>query len=137
MTTNNTASKFNLPTHTVTADELHQSMPKAKRVRAISFEQSAVPTPELIAELSELLGHLSPDDPNPAFSWKRVVIVIFYETAGHPDGFVLANTWLSMSRSYKGTGRALKFWKGMKPCPRNPLTVRTLRWMVDQRLTKI
>jgi len=32
-----------------------------------------------------------------------------------------------------GPAGVRKLWMNIKPCPRNPLTIRTLRWMVDQK----
>lgn len=129
-----TVSKFDLPTHTISAEELRRSMPKATRLRTVKYSHAAPPSVELMAELRGLLRQLHPDDPHPDRHCSRVLIAIYFETAGHPDGFALADAWSRHGRAYKGPARVRKFWKGIKPCPTNPLTIRTLRWMVDQRV---
>ena len=132
MTTTTTASKFNLPEYTPTADEVRRSLPTAKRLLTVTYVQSAPPSAELMAELKGLLRQLHPDDPHPKRSWMRVLIIIDYETASHPDGLALADAWSRRGRAYKGPTGVRKYWNNIKPCPRNPLTIRTLRWMVDQ-----
>jgi hypothetical protein len=134
MTNNTTDSMFNLPTHTISAEELRRSMPKPKRLRQAKHASVIPPSPELMAELRELLAKLHPDRPHPKFGWMHVLIIIFYETAGHPDGFALAEAWSRKGRMYKNTAGVRKYWKGIKPqSSGDPLTIRTLRWMVDQR----
>lgn len=128
-----TASKFDLPTHTISAEELRLSMPKARRLRKVKLAHAAPPSAELMAELRELLAQLHPDFPHQKFGWTHVLIIIFYETAGHPDGFTLADAWSRRGRKYTGPAGVRKFWKNIKPCPANPLTIRTLRWMVDEK----
>lgn len=133
MTNTSAASILNIPTHTITAEELRLSMPKPQRLRKVKHTYVEPPSVEIMAELRELLAQLHPDNPNPKCSWMRVLIVIHYETAGHPDGFVLAESWSRSGKKYMGPAGVRKFWKGIKSCPRNPLTIRTLRWMVDQQ----
>lgn len=128
-----TASKFNLPMQTISAEELRRSMPKPQRLRKAKHFQSVPPSVELMAELRELLKQLHPDCPHQKFGWMHVLIIIFYETAGHPDGFALADAWSRRGRKYKGPAGVRKFWKGIKPCPGDPLTMRTLHWMVDEK----
>ncbi|MCX7166009.1 MAG: PriCT-2 domain-containing protein [Rhodocyclales bacterium] len=127
MTNAPTVSKFTLPAHMILGAEVNHAMPKAAQT------QVASPSAELMAEMEGLLKQLHPDDPHPKRRWITVLIVIFYETAGHPAGFALANAWSRRGRKYKGPAGVRKYWKGMKPCPKNPLTIATLRWMVDQR----
>jgi hypothetical protein len=107
--------------------EVNRAMPKATQT------QVASPSAELMAELKGLLKQLHPDDPHPDRHCSRVLIAIYFETAGHPEGFSLANAWSRRGMRYKGPARVRKFWKGIKPCPSNPLTIRTLRWMVDKK----
>ncbi len=133
MTSSSNTSKFNLPTGAIAVEETPRSVPKATRLRKVTFAFSAQPSVELMAELQDLLAQLHPDDPHPRRSWKRVLIIINYETAGHPDGFTLANAWFQRGRKYKGLAAVLKFWKGMRRCSGDPLTIRTLRWMADQK----
>jgi hypothetical protein len=124
---------FNLPTNTITAEELRRSMPKPQRLRKIKYAETAPPSVELMTELKGLLNQLHPDDPHPARAWIRVLIAIFFETAGHQDGFALADAWSRKGRRYKGLAGVRKYWKNIKPCASDPLTIRTLRWMVDQK----
>ena len=131
MTNSSTASKFNLPTHTISVEELRRSMPKPKRLRK-AFLLPA-PSADLMAELQGLLRQLHPDDRHPDRPWISVLIIINYETAGHPDGFALADAWSRRGKAYKGSAGVRKYWNNIKSCPKNPLTIRTLRWMVDQR----
>ncbi len=133
MTNSTTQSKFNLPTQTISAEELRRSMPKPQRLRKVNNVDVVPPSAELMAELKGLLKQMHPDDPHPKRSWKRVVIIINYETAGHPEGLALADAWCQRGRNYMGPASVRKFWKGMKPCPKYPLRINTLRWMVDQK----
>jgi hypothetical protein len=132
MTSTSTTSMFHLPEHTITAAELRLSMPTPKRLRIVKHACAAPPTQELMAELKGLLKQLHPDDPHPKRPWMRVLIIINFETAGHPAGLALASAWSQRGREY-GPAKVRRFWKGMKPCPKNPLTIATLRWMVDQK----
>ncbi len=133
MTNNTTVSKFNLPTHTPSAEELRCLIPKPKRLRIAMHVPATPPSPELMTELKGLLKQLHPDDPHPDRRWMSVLIIIYYETAGHPDGFALADAWSRKGRKYTSSAGVRKYWNNIKPCPVNPLTIRTLRWMVDQR----
>ncbi len=133
MTNSTTESMFNLPTHTISAEELRRSLPKAKRLRKAKYAQVAPPSVEIMAELRGLLRQLHPDDPHPKRSWMHVLIIIDYETASHADGFALADAWSRRGCKYTGPAGVRKHWNRIKPCPKNPLTIRTLRWMVDQK----
>ncbi|MDO8787709.1 MAG: PriCT-2 domain-containing protein [Sulfuritalea sp.] len=133
MTNASPASMFNLPTQTISAEELRLSMPKPQRLRKVKHIQVIPPSVEIMAELKGLLKQLHPDDPHPKRSWMRILIIVNYETAGHPDGFALADAWSRRGSKYKGPAGVRKFWKGMKPCPHDPLRINTLRWMVDQK----
>jgi hypothetical protein len=124
---------FNLPTHTISAEELRRSMPRPKRLRLVKHAHAATPSPELIAELRELLAQLHPDCPHPKFGWMHVLIIIWHEIGCHTDGFILADAWSRRGRKYKGPAGVRKYWDKIKPCPASPLTIRTLRWMVDQK----
>jgi hypothetical protein len=88
---------------------------------------------ELMTELRGLLKHLHPDDPNPKFSWIRVVIIINYETNGHPEGLALATAWSNRGTSHNDPAGVRKFWKNIKPVPGNPLTIRSLHWMLEKK----
>lgn len=113
--------------------EVNPSLPKAKRSRNAKNVHAVPPSVELMSELRGLLKQLHPDDPHPKRSWMSVMIIIHYETAGHPDGFALADAWSRRGSRYKSPAGVRKFWHNIKPCPLSPLTIRTLRWMVDQR----
>ncbi len=128
-----TVPKFSLPADMVLNPEVNHSLPKAKRTHNAKNVQAVPPSVELMAELRGLLRQMHPDDPHPDRHCSRVLIAIYFETAGHVDGFALADAWSRRGRAYKGPARVRKFWKGIKPCPTNPLTIRTLRWMVDQK----
>lgn len=127
MTSTPPDSKFALPAHLIIAAEVNHAM------RKVTQTQVAPPSVELMTELKGLLRQLHPDDPHPDRRWIRVLIAIYFETAGHQDGFALADAWSRRGRKYKGPAGVRKFWKDIKPCPLNPLTIRTLRWMVDQK----
>lgn len=133
MTTTSIVPKFNLPTQPITPEELSRTVSKPQSVRKMTRVTPPPPSIELMTELRDLLKQLHPDDPHPKRTWMRVVIIIHYETAGHPDGFALADAWSRRGRRYTGPAGVRKFWKGMKPCPKDPLTIRTLHWMVDQK----
>lgn len=132
MTTNNTPSMFNLPTHTITAAELQQSMPKAIRITKRFLISLEPPAAELMAELGLLLGKLNPDDPRKAFHRGKVVAAIFNETNGHMDGFALANAWASKGKTYRGRAALYTYWKTLNLKHKNPVLIRTLKWMVDK-----
>jgi hypothetical protein len=133
MTTTSPASKLTVPKHTISAEELRLAMPKPQRLRITRQAHIEPPSVELMAELRGLLKQLHPDKPHPKYDWMSVLIIIHYETAKHPDGFALADAWSRRGKAYTGPARVRKFWNNIKPCPRNPMTIRTLRWMVDQK----
>ena len=126
-------SKFNLPTHTITVAELNRDKPKAKRFGKNSRIDLSPPAAELLSEIQVLIAQLSPNDPHPHFHKSKVVAAIFNETRGHPEGFELANTWCSKAKTYPGRDSLWKHWKGLKLRYENPVTLRTLRWMVKQK----
>ena len=127
------ASKYNLPTTTISAAELARTLPKAKRIGKISRIDLSPPPEELMAELRSLVAQLNPNDRHPDFHKSKVVAAIFNETLGHPDGFELANSWCNEARTYPGRDAFWKYWKGLNLKHKNPATIRTLRWMVAQK----
>ena len=136
MTATPTPSRFNLPTHTITIAELRAGMPKAKRVRCVSIAPIAPPSVELIAELQGLLDQLHPADPHPDRHWKTVTAVIFNETLGHFDGYACASAWIGKAKTYPNQAALKKYWKGLNLKHENPAILRTLQWMVDQKISK-
>ena len=133
MTTTFNTSKLIVPTHTVSAEELKLAMSKPQRLRITKQTLTEPPSLELMEELRELLDQLHPDKPSPIYGWRHVLIIIYYETAGHSDGFALADAWSRRGRKYKGSAGVRKDWNNIKPYPLNPLTIRTPRLMVDQK----
>lgn len=131
MTHNTSASRLNLPTKVITAEELHQSIPKLPPLRRV--KHGPPPPPELMAELRTLLRQLNPDRPSEKFGWYQVLQIIWHETACHPDGLALADAWSRRGRNYQGAAAVKKAWDSIKPCRKDPLTIRTLRWMVEQK----
>ena len=129
MTSTSTVSKFNLPTHTITSEELRRSMPKATRFGKNSRVTLTPPS----AELQSLIDQLHPDDPRPDFHKKKVVAAIFNETKGHPEGFALAEAWCKRSKTYVGPEALRKYWNGLNLKHPNPVRLRTLQWMVDHK----
>jgi hypothetical protein len=129
-----TVSKFNLPTHTISVEELRRFLPKPKRYRFPKCAPITPPSLELMAELKGLLRQWHPDSYHPRHPWMSILMIIHHETSGHPDGFALADAWSRKGTKYKGTDYVRKYWNRIKPCPGNPLTIRTLRWLVDQKL---
>lgn len=127
------ASKFNLPTDTISAAELARTLPKAKRFGKNSRIDLSPPPEELMAELQSLVAQLNPNDHDPDFHKSKVVAAIFNETRGHPEGFALANTWCTKAKTYPGRDAFWKYWKGLNLKHKNPATIRTLRWMVAQK----
>jgi hypothetical protein len=129
---------FPTPTFTLPADmildaEVNHLLPKAKRSHDAKDADAVPPSLEIMMELKGLLTKLHPDYPHPKFRWIHVLIIIHFETAGHPEGFALADKWSRRGAAYKGTTGVRKYWDKIKPCPKNPLTIRTLHWMVDQK----
>ena len=124
---------FTLPADMILDPEANHSLPKAKRSHNAKNANTTPPSAELMAELKGSLRQLHPDDPHPKRSWMHVLIIIHYETAGHPDGFNLAVAWSRKGSRYKSAAGVRKYWDKIKPCPNNPLTIRTLHWMVDQK----
>ncbi len=143
MTTTTPTPRFVLPAHFINAAAEAQVIPEAqptprvatapKRSRKSSGTHSAPPSVEIMEELRTLLTGLHPDDPHPDRRWIRVLRGIFNSTRGHSDGFALADKWSSKGKAYTGPAGVMKFWKRLKLNHPNPVTIRTLRWMVDQK----
>lgn len=126
-------SKFNLPTHTISAEELRRLMPKAKRFGKHSIIDLSPPSADLKAEIQSYLDKLHPDDPDKRFHKGRVVAAIFNETNGHLEAFAMAETWCKKSKTYTGPAALRKYWDGLNLKHPNPVTLRTLQWMVEQK----
>jgi len=116
----------------ITIAKLSAGAPKAKRVRSVFIAPVAPPSVALMAELQTLLDQLHPDDPHPDRHKTRVVAAVFNETLGYPEGFALADAWCSRSKAFKGTKVVRQYWDSLDLKHKKPVTILTLRWMVDQ-----
>lgn len=100
---------------------------------------TAVPMPEPINEtrsfnqpsLAELSAMVSMLDPDMGYEdWLHVLLAIYHETQGSPDGFKLAVTWSKRGKKYRGESDLGTKWNSFKANRSNPVTIGTIRKMV-------
>jgi Primase C terminal 2 (PriCT-2) len=81
-------------------------------------------------ELRSLVFQLSAGIPDRA-RW-NILTVIFNDTRGSKDGFELADEWCRTGKNYCGRRKLKQMWSKFELNHENPLTLRTLQWMIDQ-----
>lgn len=100
---------------------------------------TALPMPEPITQtpsfnqlsLAELSAMVSVLDPDMGYEdWLHVLLGIYHETQGSPDGFNLAVTWSKRGKKYRGESDLRTKWNSFKGNRSNPVTIGTIRKLV-------
>ena len=82
---------------------------------------------QLVSMLAHIPADCGYDD------WLKVLLVIYHETGGSTEGLEIAIDWSSTGKSYKGRSELESKWRSFKSNVANPVTVRTLTNMLEQR----
>lgn len=77
-----------------------------------------------IGALRQLLDSIDPDCGYQ--DWLNVLMAIYHETAGSPEGLDLADDWSSKGRSYKGRADIQIKWRSFSGNVARPITIATL-----------
>lgn len=81
-----------------------------------------------LPELSAMLNALNPDMGYE--DWLRVLLAVYHETQGSPDGYAVVDAWSARGKKYGGAGDMRTKWHSFKSNRGNPVTIGTLRKMV-------
>jgi len=109
---------------TAAYDRLTGDIPQKPSNGLVSFERVDA------ALLEAILRCLDPD--MTYCEWFRVGAGIFTCTGGSEEGYQLFDGWSSGGKKYKGPKDTRKLWNSLNPdCPK-PITMGTLRWMIEQ-----
>lgn len=101
--------------------------------RLIEFPELPVVTKQVssqtVADIKAMLACLDPDCGRD--DWVHVGMAIKYETGGSEEGFALWNAWSRNGKKYPGERELRAQWGTFKTELANPITVATIRMMVD------
>jgi hypothetical protein len=87
------------------------------------------PSSDVLRELEALLGCLAPD--MGYADWVQVLMAVFHATGGDDEGLALVDAWSSRGRKYRGSKDLEAKWRSFRQDEPNPVTIATLRHMVD------
>ena len=94
-----------------------------------SLPRRLEPTQRTLGLLGACLVRFDPDVTYAV--WYRVGAAVFNETAGDETGFALFDRWSSAGRKYKGSQDTGKVWRSFRPDHPRPVTLASLRFMVE------
>jgi len=104
-------------------------VPRPQQPREISVASFVLPTTHkmLATILSLLPADCGYED------WLQTMMAIYHETGGSDEGLILADSWSSNGRSYKGKAEVELKWRSFKSGVANPITVRSLAKKLDDQ----
>lgn len=83
-------------------------------------------------DLKEIQALLAVLDPDMGYEdWVHIGMALFYETGGSDEGLRLFDAWSGRGRKYRGRQEIEAKWRSFRPDEPNPVTIATLRHMVD------